>query len=401
MREVVVVSAARTAIGSFGGSLKSFTAQELGAMAIKEAINRAGISPDMIDYGFMGQVVPAGCGQIPARQAMLKAGVPNTVPSIGINKVCSSGIKTIDLATQMIQTGKADICIAGGMESMTNAPFAIRDMRWGARMGTPNRPAVDLMVWDGLWCATHDKHMAVLGSATCAEFEIPREAQDKWALRSQNKAEEAINAGRLKDEIFPVEIKGRKGAVTVFDTDEQPRPGTTLEFLAKMPPVFDPKGTVTAGNAPSINDGAGACVVMSKEKADELGLKPLFTILGYAEVSQEPQYIATVPGLSIKKLLEEKGMTLDQMDVIEINEAFAAVALVSGIGILGMTDEQMDAKVNPNGGAVAFGHPIGATGSRMAMTLAYELKRRGGGIGITGICSGQAQGDALLIRVDA
>ncbi|QGT98663.1 3-ketoacyl-CoA thiolase [isoleucine degradation] [Candidatus Syntrophocurvum alkaliphilum] len=401
MREVVVVSAGRTAIGAYGGSLKGFKAVDLGAMAIKEAVSRAGISPEQVEYVYMGQVVPAGCGQVPGRQASLKAGIPQEVPAVTVNKVCSSGIKTIDMAYQAVQAGRVDIAVAGGMESMTNVPFALPDMRWGARMGTPSKKALDLMVWDGLWCATHNKHMAVLGSDTCKEFGIPREDQDKWATRSQNKAEEGIDAGRLKDEIFPVEIKGRKGAVNVFDTDEQIRRGCTYEALAKLPPVFDPEGTVTAGNAPSINDGAAAVVVMSKEKAEELGIKPLWSILGYAEVSQEPKYIATVPGLSIKKVLEQTGYSLDQMDLIEINEAFAAVALVSGKGILGMSYEQMDEKVNVNGGAVAYGHPIGASGARIAMTLAYELKRRGGGIGVTGICSGQAQGDAMLIKVEA
>ncbi|MGF7185629.1 acetyl-CoA C-acetyltransferase [Desulfitispora alkaliphila] len=399
MREVVAVSAVRTPIGVFGGALRSLSAVDLGAMAIKEAIKRAKIQPDMVEYCVMGQVVSAGSGQVPARQAALKAGIPDTTPAISVNKVCSSGVKTIDLAAQMIQTGRVDICVAGGMESMSNVPFGIPEMRWGARMGVPHKKALDLMVYDGLWCATYNRHMAIHGSEVSKEFNISREEQDKWAVQSQTAASKAIEQGKLKDEIFPVEIKDRKGRVTVVDADEGPRPNTTLETLAKLPPVFDPEGSVTAGNAPGINDGGDAVVLMSKEKAEELGLKPLWTILGYAEVSQDPKYIATVPGLSIKKVLEQTGYSLDQMDVIEINEAFAAVVLVSA-QILGMSEDDMYKRVNPNGGAIAFGHPIGATGARIAMTLAYELRRRGGGIGVCGICSGQAQGDAMIIKVD-
>jgi acetyl-CoA C-acetyltransferase len=400
MREVVAVSACRTPVGVFGGSLKSFTAVELGAIAIKEALRRVDVKPEEVDYVFMGQVVAAGCGQVPARQAVLRAGLPNTVPAITVNKVCSSGIKTIDLACMMIQAGRAEICIAGGMESMSNCPYALTDMRWGARMGVPYRQVTDLMVYDGLWCATYDRHMAIHGSETSKEFGISREEQDRWAVHSQQNAERAMKNGWLQEEIVPVEIKGKGGKVSIFDTDEAPRAGTTLESLAKLPPVFDPTGTVTAGNAPGTNDGGDAVILMSREKADELGLKPLWTILGYAEVSQDPKYIATVPGLSIKKNLEQTGYSLDDMKVIEINEAFAAVVLVSAQGILGMSEEDMYTRVNPNGSAIAFGHPIGATGARIAMTMAYELKRRGGGLGICGICSGQAQGDSMLIRVE-
>lgn len=400
MREVVVVSACRTPIGVFGGSLKSLTAIDLGAIAIKEAVKRANIKPEDVDYVFMGQVLPAGCGQVPARQAALKAGLPNTVPAITVNKVCSSGIKTIDLAYQMIQAGRADICVAGGMESMSNTPYGLTEMRWGARMGVPYRQVTDLMVHDGLWCATYNRHMAIHGSETSKEFGISREEQDRWAAHTQQNAERAIKNGWLDEEIVPVEVRDRKGKVTIIDKDEAPRPGTTVEALSKLPPVFDPNGTVTAGNAPGTNDGGDAVVVMSREKADELGIKPLWTILGYAEVSQDPKYIATVPGLSIKKNLEQTGYSLDDMKVIEINEAFAAVVLVSAKGILGMSDEDMYARVNPNGSAIAYGHPIGATGARIVMTLAYELRRRGGGLGICGICSGQAQGDSMLIKVE-
>ncbi len=407
LREVVIVEACRTPYGRFGGALKGFTAPELGALAIKEVLRRTAgkVKPEEIDYVFMGQVVPAGCGQVPSRQATILAGLPEAVPSITVNKVCSSGIKTIDLACQMIQLGRAEICIAGGQESMSNGPYALPDMRWGVKMGLPSRPAIDLTVNDGLWCAFYNRHMAIHGSEVGDEFGISRQAQDEWALHSQQAAAAAMQAGRLDDEIFPVEIKSGKKTV-IFDQDESPRPETTIEGLAALPPVFNHKssvtggpGSVTAGNAPGINDGGDVCLLMSAEKAAELGLKPLCTILDYAEVSQPPKDIATVPGLAIKKLLGQNELTLEQLKLIEINEAFAAVVLVSAQPILGMSKEEMFAKVNVNGSAIAYGHPIGATGARILMTLAYELRRRGGGLGVCGICSGAAQGDAMLIRV--
>lgn len=407
LREVVIVEACRTPYGRFGGMLKDYTAPELGAMAIREVLRRTNgkVKPEDIDYVFMGQVVPAGCGQVPSRQAAILGGIPDWVPSITINKVCSSGIKTVDLAVQMIQLGRAEICIAGGQESMSNGPYALPDMRWGSRMGLPSRPAVDLTVNDGLWCAFYNRHMAIHGSEVGDEFGFSREEQDEWAYHSQHAAVEAMQAGRLDNEIFPVEIKLKKGT-TIVDKDEQPRPDTTIEGLAALPSVFGHKssvtgkpGSVTAGNAPGINDGGDVCLVMSAEKAAELGMKPLCTILDYAEVSQPPKDIATVPGLAIKKVLEQNNLTLGQMKLIEINEAFAAVVLVSARSILGMTKEEMFAKINVNGSAIAYGHPIGATGARILMTLAYELRRRGGGLGVCGICSGAAQGDAMLIKV--
>ena len=408
LREVVCVEACRTPYGVFGGSLKGFDAPQLGAMAIKECLRRTNgkVRPEDVDYVFMGQVVPAGCGQVPSRQATLPAGLPESVPSITVNKVCSSGIKTVDLAVQMIQTGRADIVIAGGQESMSNCPYSLPDMRWGNRMGLPNGRMVDLMVYDGLWDAFYNRHMAIHGSETADEFGFTRQDQDEWALNSQMNAVKAMKDGKLDDEIFPVEIKKGKETI-IFNKDEGPRPGTTLEGLAKLPPVFNHKSTVTgepggvtAGNAPGVNDGGDVCLMMSAEKAKELGMKPLFTVLDYAEVSQQTKDIATVPGLSIKKILEQNDMTVDQLDVIEINEAFAAVAIISARTILGMSKEEMFKKVNPNGSAIAYGHPIGATGARILMTLAYELRRRGGGVGVCGICSGHAQGDAMLIRVD-
>ncbi len=407
MKEVVVVEACRTPYGKFGGMLKKITAPELGALAIKEVIQRTNgkVKPEDIDYVFMGQVVPAGCGQVPSRQATILAGLPESVPSITINKVCSSGIKTIDLAFQMIQLGRAKICIAGGQESMSNGPFALPDMRWGAKMGLPEKPVVDLTVKDGLWDAFYNRHMAIHGTEVGDEFGFSRKEQDEWAWHSQMSAVKAMNSGKLNDEIFPIEIKNGK-KVSVMDKDESPRPGTTMEGLSKLLPVFNHKspvtgkpGSVTAGNAPGINDGGDVCLMMSRDMADHLKIKPLFTILDYAEVSQPTKDIATVPGLSIKKVLEQNDMTVDQMDLIEINEAFAAVVLVSASSILGMSKKEMFKKVNVNGSAIAYGHPIGATGARIVMTLAYELRRRGGGIGVCGICSGHAQGDAMLIKV--
>ena len=408
LQDVVVVEACRTPYGKFGGVFKSLTAPELGALAIKELMRRTGdkVNPEDIDYVFMGQVVPAGCGQVPSRQASILAGLPDAIPSITVNKVCSSGIKTIDLACQMIQTGRAEICIAGGQESMSNGPFALPDMRWGARMGLTSRPAVDLTVHDGLWDAFYDRHMAIHGSEVGDEFGFSRSAQDEWALHSQMAAADAVKSGKLDEEIFQVEVKDGK-KVKIIDKDEGIRPDTTLEGLSKLRPVFNHKspvtdgpGSITAGNAPGINDGGDVCLLMSREKAEQLGMRPLFTILDYAEVSQPTKDIATVPGLSIKKVLEQNDMTIGQVDLVEINEAFAAVVLVSACSILGMSREEMFERVNVNGSAIAYGHPIGATGTRIAMTLGYELRRRGGGIGVCGICSGHAQGDAMLIQVD-
>lgn len=406
LREVVCVSAARTPFGVFGGKLKEYDAPQLGALAIKEVLRRVEdkVKGEDIDYVYMGEVVPAGVGQVPSRQATLLAGLPESVPSITINKVCSSGIKTVDLAVQLIKIGRADIVIAGGMESMSNCPYSLPEHRFGERMGLPKGNLVDLMVYDGLWDAFYNRHMAIHGSEVSDEFGITREQMDWWSYLSQTRAVDAMNSGRLDDEIFPVEIKRGKD---VMKQDEGPRPGTTIENLAKLPPVFNHKspvtgelGSVTAGNAPGVNDGATAVMLMSREKADALGLKPLFTIVDYAEVSQWTKDIATVPGLSIKKVLDQNGLTPKDIKLVEANEAFAAVVLVSCMGILGMTKDEMVEKVNVNGSAIAYGHPIGASGARILMTLGYELKRRGGGYGVCGICSGHAQGDAMLIKVE-
>lgn len=405
-REVVCVEACRTPYGKSNGALIEFDASQLGALAIKEVIRRTEgkVAPADVDYVMMGHVVPAGCGQVPSRQATLLAGLPESVPSITLNKVCSSGIKTIDLGAQMIALGRAEIVIAGGQESMSNCPYSLPDLRRGKRMAMINADCQDLMVKDGLWDAIYDRHMAIHGSEVADEYGFSREEQDEWAYHSQMAACAAMDDGRLDNELFPIAIKKGKEVMT---KDEGPRPNTTMEGLAKLGPVFDhvsavtgKPGSVTAGNAPATNDGGDVCMIMSRARADELGMKPLFTIVDYAEVSQPTKDIATVPGLSIKKVLDQNNMTVDDVKIIEINEAFAAVALVSARSVLGMTKEQMFEKVNVNGSAIAYGHPIGATGARIVMTLAYELKRRGGGYGVCGICAGHAQGDAMLIHVE-
>lgn len=392
MREVVVVSAARTPFGRFGGGLMPFKAPELGGIAIAEAVKRSGLAPEEIEYAYMGEVLQGGVGQIPSRQATRKAGLPWSVPSVTVNKVCASGMVSVALAAKAIALGDIDVAVAGGMESMSNAPHFSSGTRWGKRMG--NIEMVDLMVHDGLWCSFYNRHMAVHGSEVAKEFGISREAQDEWALLSQMRAVEAIASGRLKEEIVPVEVTAGKKTATI-DTDEGPRKDASLEALAALPPVFTKEGTVTAGNAPGVNDGAGVLVLMSKDKAAALDIKPLAKIIGHAEVSDEAKYIPTVPGLAANKLLGKLGMKIGSVDLIEANEAFAAVVLVSG-KITGWNPDI----VNVNGGAIAFGHPIGASGARIMMTLINELKRRGGGNGLAAICSGAAQGDAMLVRVE-
>jgi len=398
MREAVIVSAARTPFGKFGGGLSKLTAADLGGLAIKEALARAHIEGSHVDEVVFGVVVPAGQGQIPGRQASVKAGIPYDIPVVTINKVCSSALKAVTMAAQMIKANDADIVVAGGMESMTNIPYLLKDMRFGARMG--DSQAKDAMVLDGLWCPQNDVHMGVIGGAVAAEYDISREKQDAWAFRSQQRWGKAELDGKFKDELFPVEIAGKKGTFTVIEKDESPRPETTLESLQKLRPAFAADGTITAGNAPGVNDGACALVIMSRDKANELGTPILAVIKDYAQVSAESRYIATVPGLAVEKLMKKNGLTLDSFDLLEINEAFAAVPLVSCLGILSMSQQQMDEKVNVNGGAVAVGHPIGATGARILMTLIYELRRSGKKNGVAAICSGMAQGDAIWIEIE-
>jgi acetyl-CoA C-acetyltransferase len=393
MRETVVVSAVRTPFGKFGGSLKDFKAIELGAIAIEEAVSRAGIDSEMVDYVKLGMVLQAGTGQIPSRQAAIEAGIPPEVPADTINKVCASGLRTVNLGDMMIRLGEADIIVAGGMESMSQAPYAVRGVRWGLKMG--NREFEDLMITDGLWCPFADVHMGVHGSQVAEEFDIGREEQDEWSLRSHMRAIDAREAGKFEQEILPVEVPQRRGDPVVFDHDETVRPDTSMEALRSLPPVFEREGTVTAGNAPGLNDGAGALVLMSAEKASELGVEPMATIISRGAVSAEPPYLHTVPYYSVMQALENAGLDSDDLEVLEVNEAFAAVTLTSMK--LGEWDPD---RVNVNGGAVAIGHPIGASGARILMTLIYELQRRGGGYGLATICSGGGQGEATIVKVD-
>lgn len=393
MSKTVVVSASRTPFGKFGGSLKQMQAVDLGGIVIREAVSRAGIQGDQVDEVIMGMVLQAGAGQIPSRQAARNAGLPWEVATETINKVCASGLRAVTLADQIIRAGDGEVIVAGGMESMSNVPHALPNFRWGNRMG--DAVLQDLMVYDGLTCSFEQVHMAVHGSTVAEEYDIPRSDQDAWALRSHLRAIRAIQEGKFQEEIVPVRIRQRDGVEIVVETDEAPRKDTSLASLAKLPPVFVNDGTITAGNAPGVNDGAGAFVLMSENKARELGKQPLAVILGHAAVGQEATYIAVTPGLAIQKLLRKTGYSLHDVDLFEVNEAFAAVVLVSGKMI-----EMDPEKVNVNGGAVALGHPIGASGARILMTLIYELRRRGGGLGIAAICSGAAQGDAILVKVN-
>lgn len=398
MKDVVIVSAARTPFGKMGGTLKPLKATDLGGLAIREALSRAGIQGNQVDEVVYGMVVPAGQGQIPGRQASVKGGIPHEVPVVTINKVCGSALKAVTLGAQIIKAGDADVIVAGGMESMSNIPYVLENMRWGARMNDVK--AKDAMVLDGLWCPENDVHMAVIGGQVASEYNVTREMQDAWSVRSQKLWAEGEAQGKFDDERFAVEVPAKKGQTIRFEKDEAPRPETTMEGLSKLSPLFVKDGTVTAGNAPGTNDGAFAIVLMSREKAEALGAPILATIKGYAQASRESRYIATVPGLAIQSLMEKNNLTVKDFDLIEINEAFAAVPLVSCLGVLEMSEEEMDAKVNVNGGAVAVGHPIGATGARILMTLIYELKRSGKKSGVAAICSGMAQGDAVWVEVE-
>jgi acetyl-CoA C-acetyltransferase len=392
MRKSVIVSGARTPFGKFGGALKGFTASQLGGKAIKAALERAGMEGSEIDEVIMGTVLQGGQGQIPSRQAAREAGIPWNVKTETINKVCASGLRSVTLADQLIRLGDEEIIVAGGMESMSNAPYFLPDARWGNRMG--DKQVKDMMIHDGLTCSFEGVHMGNYGNSTAGKHDLSREAQDEWSYRSHQRAVEAIDNGKFTDEIIAVEVPQRKRDPLIVDTDEAPRRDTTQEKLAGLRPAFDPNGTITAGNAPGVNDGACAFVVMSEEKATEMGKAPMAYVLGHAEVAVEAEDFPETPGLVINKILEKTGHSKDDIDLFEINEAFAAVSLASG-KIAGIDPE----KVNVNGGAVALGHPIGASGARIILTLIHELKRRGGGLGIAAICSGGGQGDAVLIEV--
>ncbi|NOU68586.1 acetyl-CoA C-acetyltransferase [Paenibacillus sp. LMG 31461] len=388
MRESVIVGGARTPFGKFGGALKDVPAVELGGIVIKEAIRRASLDPSLIEEVIMGMVLQGGAGQIPSRQAARKAGLAWSVTSETINKVCASGLRSVTMADQIIRAGDASVLVAGGMESMSNAPYLATHARWGARMG--EQRLIDLMIHDGLTCPFERVHMVLHGSRIAAECNIGRQEQDEWALRSHQLALQAMSNGYCAEEIVPVQA-----GTIVVDRDEGPRADTSLAKLAGLVPVFDKQGSITAGNAPGVNDGAAALVVMAREAALEQGVIPLATILGHASVGERAPYIATTPALAIRKLMQQKGMTLDQIDRFEVNEAFAAVVLTCE-RMLGWNSQ----RVNVNGGAIALGHPIGASGTRIILTLIHELRRIGGGYGIAAICSGTAQGDAILLRVE-
>ncbi|MDQ5823733.1 MAG: acetyl-CoA C-acetyltransferase [Chloroflexota bacterium] len=387
----VILAGARTPFGKFGGALAPVGAVELGAHVMREAMSRADIDTNDVTHNIMGCVLQGGLGMIPSRQAAFAAGLGREVTSDTVNRVCGSGIRSIELANDLIRLGHHSLIVAGGMESMSNAPFYSFGARWGLRMG--HGELRDAILHDGLTDPLMKVHMGTHGSQVAAEEECSREQQDAWALRSHQRALAAIDNGIFAQEIAPVTIPGKKGD-NVVDTDEMPRRDTSMEALAKLKPVFDEKGTVTAGNAPGINDGAAAMVIASSEYAKAHGLKPIARILGYGEAAWDTPYLAYVPAMAGQNALKKLGMTVDDLDLVEINEAFASVTLISAAK-LGISED----KVNVNGGAVALGHPIGASGARILLTLIYELQRRGGGIGMAAICSGTAQGDAVIVQV--
>ena len=391
MREVVIVSAARTQIGSFGGSLKGVPTRKLGAIAIKGAVERAGIKPEMVDEVIMGAVLQGALGQNVARQMTLDAGLPIETPAMTINKVCGSGLRAVELAAQIIKAGDADIVVAGGAENMSATAYAVPAGRWGARMN--NTQMVDMMVNDGLWDAFNGYHMGITAENVAEQWGITREQLDEFAVISQNRAEAAIKAGKFKDEIVPVEVPQRKGDPIIFDTDEFPKFGTTMEKVAKLKPAFKKDGIVTAANASGINDAGAAVVVMSKDKADELGIKPLCTIKSYASAGVDPSIMGVGPVPATKKALAKAGLKIEDMDLVEANEAFAAQSLAV------RKDLNLDPeKTNVNGGALALGHPIGASGCRILITLIYEMMKRDSKYGLATLCIGGGMGTALIVE---
>lgn len=390
MKEIVIASAVRTAIGSFNGSLSSFSAAELGGFAIKESLARAGVDGAAVDEVIMGNVLQAGLGQNPARQASLKAGLPVDVPTITINKVCGSGLKAVNMAAQAIIAGDADIIVAGGMESMTNSPYLLDKARSGYRMG--HGKVIDSMIQDGLWCAFNDYHMGITAENIVAEYGVTREEQDQLAFESQDKAVKAIKAGAFKNEIVPVVIRSKKGDIT-FDTDEYPKADASFEKLTGLKPAFKKDGTVTAGNASGINDGAAALVVMSADKAKQLGVKPLAIIRGYGSGGVDPKVMGMGPVPATRKAMAKAGLTVQDMDLIEANEAFAAQFLAVGKQL-----EFVREKVNVHGGAIALGHPIGASGARILVTLIHALQLRQAKLGLATLCIGGGQGVATIVE---
>ena len=391
MKEPVILSAVRLPTGKFLGALKGFTAPQLGALVVREAVARAGVSPEQVDEVILGNVVSAGLGQAPARQAAIRAGLPPQVGALTINKVCGSGLKAVMLAAQAVQTDNAEIVVAGGMESMSNCPYLLTRVREGMRLG--HGEAIDSMIWDGLWDAYEDYHMGCTGEVVAEKYAVTRAEQDAFALESHRKAVAAIKAGRFKDEILPVALPQKKGEPLSFSTDESPREDTSLEALARLKPAFKDGGTVTAGNAPGVNDGAAALVVTSAERARALGLKPLARIVAQAVSGLPPSLVMMTPVEAVKKLWTKTGWSAASVDLVELNEAFA----VQGVAVcreLGLDP----AKVNVNGGAVALGHPIGASGARILTTLLYALRERGKSRGVATLCLGGGNGVALAIE---
>lgn len=391
MREVVIVSACRTPIGNYGGALSTITPGDLAAIAIKEALNRAGIDGHLVDEVYMGCILQAGQGQGVARQGAIKAGIPVEVPATTINMLCGSGLRTVSMAAQTIMLGDNDIVVVGGTENMSMAPYLLDKARWGYRMG--NDKIVDSMVNDALTDAFNDYHMGITAENLAVKYSISRDEQDAFATLSQNKAEHAIISGRFKDEIVPVHIPQRKGDPIIFDTDEFPKMGMTEEKLSRLKPAFKKDGTVTAGNASGVNDGAAALVIMSREKADSLGIKPLATIVSYANAGVDPSIMGIGPVPSSLKALEKAGLSINDMDLIEANEAFAAQSIAVGKE-LGWDM----AKVNVNGGAIALGHPVGASGARILVTLLHEMIKRDAEHGLATLCIGGGMGTALVVK---
>lgn len=391
MKEVVIVSGARTPIGTFGGSFKDIPAPRLGEVAIREAVKRANIEPEQVDEVYFGIILQGGIGAGPARQAAVYAGIPVEKPATTINILCGSGLRSISLAAQTIMTGQNDIVVAGGMENMTRAPYLLLNGRYGYRMGAGK--IEDHMLYDGLIDVFNNYHMGVTAENVAKQYGITREEQDEFALRSQQNAEKAIKSGRFKDEIVPVEVPQRKGAPKIVDTDEHPRFGTTLEDLLKLKPAFLKDGTVTAGNASGINDGAAAAVVMSREKADELGLKPMARIVSFGVAGVDPSIMGMGPVPATKQALEKAGFTIDDIDLIEANEAFAA----QSIAVSRELKFDME-KVNVNGGAIALGHPVGASGARILVTLLYEMIKQDLQFGLATLCIGGGMGTSLIVE---
>jgi acetyl-CoA C-acetyltransferase len=391
IKEAVIIGAVRTPVGKFQGSLKGFKATELGAIVVREVVKRAGIKPDDVDEVIMGCVIQAGLGQNPARQAALNGGLPNTVSAVTVNKVCGSGLKAVMMAAQGIQLGDTEIVVAGGMESMSNAPYLLSKAREGYRLG--NGTLFDSMINDGLWCAFDDQHMGCTGEVVAERFHVGRGEQDEYAVGSHRKAAEAIKAGKFKDEIVPIEIPQKKGAAVLFDTDETVREETTLEVLGKLKPAFKEGGTVTAGNAPGVNDGASAVVVTSAERAQAMGVEPMARIVAQATSGTEPQLVMMAPVEAIKKVLKKANWSTNDVDLIELNEAFA----VQAVAITRELDLDPE-KLNVNGGAVALGHAIGQSGSRLLTTMLYEMKRRDVHRGLVALCLGGGNAVALAVE---